>query len=286
MELPELPILYEDDDTVVINKPAGVVVNRSITHSLPTVQDWMAERLKDTKKVVLRKAEPKSEKSDVIWGDPAELFEQRVGVVHRLDQDTSGVLLLAKHPEALVFYMAQFKERQTKKAYRLLVHGKVQPEKGEIHLPIGRNTKHRLQFAVQEGGRESTTEYQVEQFFPSIDLEKLRGKASLPQGIPGLSKNISKAVKIYQGFSLVEAHPLTGRTHQLRVHFAHIKHSIVGDKTYSGSKKKVVDAVWCPRHFLHAASLKFRLFSTKKLLTVQAPLPADLQAALDCLNPS
>lgn len=320
-QFPEIPILYEDDDLLVINKPPGIVVNRSQTQSELTVQDWIETTqnfvqqvrsassqiskintqshsvesfgsLNDSKDLSSQNFDV-TKKDSVIFGDPLELFKERSGVVHRLDKDTSGVLLIAKNPAALVGCMEQFKLRTTVKTYVALVHGKLQPQNGEINLPIGRSSKMRLQFAVREDGKASVTEYKVLDFWPHFNVEKVfenlkkDEKNELEfyskQGT-GLSKNLKKAVKMYQGFSLVELSPKTGRTHQIRVHLSHLHHPIVGDKVYSGEKRRLIDQVWSSRIFLHAKSLKIVQPRTKTELKFDAPLATDLEQMLEFLE--
>ncbi len=335
---PEIPVLFEDDDILVINKPAGIVVNRSHTQKEGTVQDWVEERqvsgntrhpelvsgsdLGDlfrkqndnntTTCLAGRQTQPlnppshsldvasqptnqlsnQSTKQPIIFGEPNELFRERSGIVHRLDKDTSGVLLIAKNPATLVALMAQFKLRQTQKKYVALVHGKMQPESGEMNLPIGRNPQNRLQFRVREDGKESLTQYRVIAFYTHLDVEKVlaslqqRDKKALDfykNDTHKLPKNFRKAVHSYQGFSLVELSPKTGRTHQLRVHLSHVRHPIVGDKVYAGVKKRLIDGVWCSRIFLHAASLKIVHPRTKSELIFTAPLSDDLKEVMGLL---
>jgi 23S rRNA pseudouridine1911/1915/1917 synthase len=295
---PEIPIIFEDDDLLVINKPAGIVVNRSQTTDSKTIQDWVEERWGEVsvseknkqteEETASGEGEPENEES-VILGDPKELFKERSGIIHRLDKETSGVMMIAKNPEALVGCMTEFKLRRTEKKYLALAHGKLQPSVGTINAPIARNSRYRLQFAVRDVGRESITEYKVLQFFAHLDvlnaiLEFKKNADAEHDILKMLPKTFKRAAKIYQGFSLVELAPKTGRTHQIRVHLAHINHPIVGDKVYSGSKRRLTDQVWCHRHFLHASSLKITHFRTKDELNFEAPLPADLEKALSFLT--
>lgn len=286
---PNIPIVYEDDDLLLINKPAGIVVNRAQTVGELTVQDWMERRGADTG--YQRSERTDSEPVSGEYGTPEEIFLQRSGIAHRLDKETSGILVIAKHPQALQHLLAQFKTRQTQKTYLALVHGKFSTQEGMIDLPIGRNIKFRLQFAVREMGRPSQTEYQVLQFFPHLDIQKVlaqRTEESREQFQQAFAKNQSanfkKATKSYQGFSLVRVFPKTGRTHQIRVHMSHIKHPLVGDKLYNGKKRVVLDQVWCPRHFLHAESITLTHPATQQSVTFTAPLPEDLAHVLQCVT--
>lgn len=286
-QFPQIPILFEDDDLLVINKPPGIVVNRSQTQRELTIQDWIESR-----SAFVMPTETKAS-SEIILGEPLELFKERSGIVHRLDKDTSGVLLIAKNPMALIACMEQFKLRQTTKTYTALVHGKLQPTTGEINAPIGRNPKNRLQFAVREDGKVSVTEYSVSDYFPHLSIDKVSDNLTdedkkklefYKKGTSGLPKNFRHAAKIYQGFSLVELRPKTGRTHQLRVHLSHLHHPIVGDIVYSGIKRRLVDQVWSPRIFLHASALQIVHPRIKTEQEFEAPLHDDLQKTLSFLE--
>lgn len=316
LQFPEIPVIYEDDDLLVINKPPGIVVNRSQTQKEPTVQDWIEER--ESFKFLIsnfKKTPPITDSTEHAFGSPMENFLERSGIAHRLDKETSGVLLIAKNPETLVSCMHQFKQRTTEKKYIALVHGKLQPQFGEINLPIGRNPRMRMQFAVREDGKESVTGYEVLEYYPLLDVEKVfaqRDRESLQvsplssrtvgttegqsklagqqehvkktgKNVTGVSKNLRKAANMYQGFSLVELTPKTGRTHQIRVHLAHLHHPIVGDKMYSGEKRRLIDHAWCVRNFLHSKSLKIQNPRTKHELTFVAPLSDDLVKVLGFL---
>ncbi len=267
----ELPILFEDEHVVVVMKPAGVVVNRSHTHQTDTVQDWM------------EKTYPQLFTTIDEVTEETQLFLDRSGIAHRLDKDTSGILLCAKTPQSLAQLFSQFKQRQIRKTYLALVHGKLIPSEGEINLPLGRDSKFRLRFAVREGGRESQTLYKTLHFFPhfQIDLfEKQKDRPEFTSNLQGQSKNFRRAIKSYQGFSLVELHPLTGRTHQIRVHMSHLHHPLVGDQLYGGKRRQVLDMMWCPRHFLHAAELIFNHPISGEVVTVKSSLPKDLVEVL------
>ena len=223
-----LRIVYEDEDLVVIDKPAGLVVHPAAGHDRGTLVNALLGRVSDLKG---------------IGG------EVRPGIVHRLDKDTSGLIVVAKNDRALQFLQAQFKSRTIKKMYLALVEGIVSPREGIIDAPIGRSTHDRKKMAVTHTGRSALTRYRVRRVYRQPDV------------------------------SLVEAYPETGRTHQIRVHFAWLKHPLVGDRTY-GRRKPIVPG---ERHFLHAASLTFTLPSGETR-TFTAPLPDDLQRVLDQLT--
>ena len=269
----DFPILYEDEQVVAITKPAGVVVNRSHTHATDTVQDWMERRYPGNFQFSIFNSQ----------NSEAETFKERSGIAHRLDKETSGVLLCAKTPESLQSLFLQFKNRQIHKTYVALVHGKMSPEVGAIDLPISRDSHFRLRFAVREGGRSSQTEYELIRYYPhflTAVFESQKDRPQISTSIQGLSKNIRRATKNYQGFSLLKLTPKTGRTHQIRVHLSHLNHPIVSDQLYSGKKRQYLDSLWCPRHFLHAQEIQFSHPTSGKPITVSSELPDDLKKAL------
>ncbi len=223
-----LDILYEDDDVLIIDKPAGMVVHPAPGHSSGTLVNAILYHCPDL---------------EGVGG------VERPGIVHRLDKDTSGLILVAKNSRAHRELQRQFKEREIEKAYIALVEGHLQPKVGRIEAPIGRDKRHRKRMAVVRGGREAITEYTV--------------------------------IAYYDDYTLVEARPLTGRTHQIRVHFAFIGHPLVGDTVYGRRKQKLKP--WLRRHFLHAHRIRFRLPRTGELVEFTSPLPKDLQAVLDRL---
>ncbi len=219
---PELTVVYEDDDLLVVDKPAGITVHPGAGRAtLPaaTVADFARARTTDTE-------------------DP-----QRPGIVHRLDRDTSGLLVIAKNPAAKAYLQAAFKGRRVHKTYQLLVVGHTPHEAAVINLPLGRNPAHPLRSAVVADGRDASTSYRTS--------------------------------RRYRGYSLLEARPLTGRTHQLRVHFAALGHPVAGDTTYGPPRRPL----GLRRQFLHAAALEFTAPSGRQL-KLACPLPADLRQAL------
>ena len=199
MNLPIIPILLEDAQILVITKPPGLVINRAESVKEPTLQDWMEAQQWYGKW-----------QTDVYADEDVALYHSRSGVVHRLDKDTSGVMVLATNPASLLELMRQFHDRETQKTYCALVHGKFSTQSGTVNLPLARNVGNRERFTVDPEGRESETEYTVLEFFPHAPLY-------LGQ----------KKTKSYQGFSLIELKPKTGRTHQIRVYMAYIKHPLV-----------------------------------------------------------
>ena len=238
-------ILYEDEFLMVLNKPAGWVVNRAQTVKGETLQDWLEEKLK-----------VKSQKSKVNLD-----FLKRTGIVHRLDKDTSGILVVAKKPEAFENLQSQFKERKVSKHYLVLVHGKVQPPEGIIRAPIARNPFDRKKFGIFLGGREAETKYET---------------------ISNFKFQISNSKK--EIFTLLEVEPKTGRTHQIRVHLKYLGHPVVSDEFYAGRKTHRADKAWCPRQFLHASRLVFIHPQNREKVEFFAPLPEDLKKALKYLK--
>ena len=245
VNLMDIPILFEDNDLIVVNKPAGVVVNRAQSVAGETVQDW-AE-----KKLGLASVQPQS------WGDS---FESRAGIVHRIDKETSGVLVIAKNPHAFAVLQGQFKDRTIHKTYMALVHGAVVPVDGEIRAPVGRLPWNRERFGILPGGKEALTKYTV-----ARSWEVTHGK-------------------VKEQISLVELHPETGRTHQIRVHLKYINHPIVGDFLYAGRKTARADRVWAPRVMLHAWKITITHPATAAPLAIEAPIPDDMDRIIHGLS--
>lgn len=238
----EITILFQDDAFLVIDKPSGITVNKAdTTKGQVTIQDWAEDKL-GIKNHELRIMED----SD---------FYNRGGIVHRLDKETSGILLIAKTPEAFLELQRQFKERIVKKTYLALSHGAIVPEVGEISVPVGRLPWNRKQFGVVAGGREAMTKYKVISNFKSpISNEQL---------------------------TLVELYPETGRTHQIRVHLKHIGYPIFADFLYAGRKTSRDDRKLLFRVFLHAAKISFLHPTTGKEVSFESPLPEELQKVLN-----
>lgn len=209
-------IIYQDDDFLVLNKPSGVIVNNSDTSkNLYTVQDFVQEKF------------------GAFFDDISESdFVKRNGIVHRLDKETSGVLIVALAEQSFLNLQAQFKARKVKKTYIALCHGKL-GEEGIINVPIGRLPWNRTHFGVIPQGRESVTEFKL------------------------LKQKTFTANNKSETLSLVEVYPKTGRTHQIRVHFRYIGHPLFGDELYAGRKTQLQDRKYLNRHFLHASKISF-----------------------------
>jgi len=232
----EPKIIYQDDSLFVVDKPSGWITNEAdTTTTQPVIQKWVRENFNYSLK-----------------GNR----EMRDGVVHRLDKETSGILVVAKTKESFEKLQAEFKNREVEKTYIALVHGKLEPETGEIKAPVGRLPWRRDRFGVLPGGREATTLYKVVKFYPGNN----------------------------GGHTLVEFKPKTGRTHQIRIHAKHIGHAVVGDEFYAGRKTARNDRKWCPRLFLHAASIKFIHPVTGKEVEFTSTLSQDLASSLHALE--
>lgn len=223
-----LTIIYQDEDVIVVDKPAGLTVHPAPGHPSGTLVNALL----------------------AIAPELAQVREtMRPGIVHRLDKDTSGLLVVARSERARASLISQLKARQVHKTYLALVLGVPQPAHGTIEAPIGRHSRNRKKMAVVAGGREAETRYRVREALGSPSADR-------------------------QSFALLEVEPVTGRTHQVRVHLAAIGHPVVGDGVY-GRRSPLVG-----RQFLHAWRLAFELPSSGRLAEFESPLPADLRAAL------
>lgn len=220
-----LDVLFENDGLLVVNKPAGMVVHPAAGHPHGTL---------------VNAALAHAPEMEGIGG------EQRPGIVHRLDKNTSGIIVIAKTDDAHHWLQDQFRLREVHKTYLALVDGHPPTLEGRIEAPIGRDPSHRKRMAIVrlEKGREATTEYHV--------LENFRNH------------------------TLIEAHPITGRTHQIRLHMSFLGCPIAGDTLY-GHQHPTVNLT---RHFLHAMRLKITLPGENQPRTFEAPLPAELAEVL------
>ena len=224
-----LEIVYEDSGVLVVNKAAGMVVHPAAGHFAGTLVHAVLAHASD------------------IQGIGGEL---RPGVVHRLDKETSGLIILAKNDGAYRSLQEQFKNRSVEKVYLAIVDGRPPSPLGRVEAPLGRDPKHRQRIAVVPAsrGREATTSYKVRERFPR--------------------------------HSLIEAHPETGRTHQIRVHLAFLGCPVVGDRVY-GLRRPSLEV---NRHMLHAWRLRLLLPGERKPRSLEAPLPPDFAWALEELR--
>lgn len=222
-----LDVVYRDDDIIVVNKRAGMVVHPASGHPSGTLVNallFIAPQLA------------------LVRGT------RRPGIVHRLDKDTSGLIVVALNEPARLALKVQFQERSVHKSYLGLVEGTLAPDHGIVDAPIGRCRHRRKQMAVTQDGREAQTEY--------------------------------RALEHFRNHTLVEALPITGRTHQIRVHLAFIGHPLAGDQVYGWRKRTVP----LKRHFLHAQKITFALPSDGRVVTFEAPPPNDLRHVLAWLK--
>lgn len=232
----KIKIIYEDDDIIAVNKPAGLVVHSDGRTKELTLVDWLIEKYPNIKEV----GEPMHNSGGgTIW---------RPGIVHRLDRETSGVLIVAKTPKSFDFLKKQFQERNIKKTYRAFVYGSVTDDFGVIERKIGRSTSDFRKWSAEYGAkgelRDAVTEYKV--------LE--RGK----------------------GATYLEISPRSGRTHQIRVHMKFLGHPLVGDSLYAPKGPKILGF---SRTALHAFSISIEDLSGKTI-RIEAPMPLDFKKAV------
>ncbi|MBI4395572.1 MAG: RluA family pseudouridine synthase [Elusimicrobia bacterium] len=232
-----VPVLYEDQDLIVVNKPADMVVHPAGPHQEDTLIQRLWPKLAPQWASAVKGSSPKT---------------ARPGVVHRLDRGTSGVMVIAKTPVAAENLSRQFAERVVQKVYWALVRGIPSTETGRIRSTVGRSRRQPHRMSVEDPGRWSETEFRVLGRFPKFEET---------------------------GAALLEIHPLTGRTHQIRVQLASLGHSLLGDRVYGPPQ----DA-GAKRPFLHALNLEIRHPSTGKTLSWTAPLPEDYKKALKRLG--
>jgi len=233
-------IVYEDNDIIVINKPAGLITHqKNLEDNQPSVVDWVIKNYPDLKDV----GEP-------FIASGAEVT--RAGIVHRLDKDTSGLLLIAKNNEAFFYLKDLFQTKKIRKYYLALIHGKPKEPKGIIGSPLGRI------------GLKRTT--------------KITGKKLIDEKE---AETEYKTIKNFRDYTLLELSPKTGRTHQLRVHLNSIGHPITGDPLYGFRRLSPPSGL--NRLFLHAYRLEF-ITPDGKALTLEADLPEELQNAINMLE--
>jgi len=224
-----LDIIFEDPHLLVVNKPASMVVHPAPGHPDGTLVNALLAH----------------------YPPIADVGPQdRAGIVHRLDKETSGALVVAKSELILEALQHQFRNREVEKTYLALVNGQVQPPRGIIEVPIGRDPTDRQRMAPVPEGKYARTRYQV--------------------------------VRRFRKHTLLEAHPYTGRTHQIRVHLSWLGHPVVGDADYGSRRQRLLT----DRHFLHASRLRFTHPVTGEEMTFRAPLPEELDGLLRQLRPA
>jgi len=235
-----IDIVYEDETLVVVNKPAGLVVHPAAGTPSGTLANALAYHFQHL---------------------PSGGTGVRPGIVHRLDRDTSGLLVVAKTEVALENLSDQFRDRKVFKSYVALVHGRVLANSGKIDQPLARDPSNRTRMAVVRGGRSALTLYRVRQAFDR--------------------------------FTLLDVELKTGRTHQIRVHLAWLKHPVVGDETYGGGRDNTIQDPRLRsqirnlnRHFLHAEKLAFIHPKTNEVVKFESPLPLELADILQIVSSS
>ncbi|BDR58605.1 RluA family pseudouridine synthase [Xylocopilactobacillus apicola] len=221
-----LDIIYEDDDVLVVNKPAGMVVHPASGHYHGTLVNGLMYHTKLAKST----------------------NDFRPGIVHRIDKDTSGLLMVAKSELALKSLSDQLKNKQNLRKYQALVTGRIEEDEGTIEAPLGRDPKNRLKRAVISGGKDAITHFSVK--------------------------------KRFDNFTLIDCQLETGRTHQIRVHLNYIGHPLVGDPLYGVTGTTKIHQ----GQLLHAGTLGFSHPLTKEFLTFSVPLPADFQNILKTME--
>lgn len=241
---PEISVLFDNEEVVVINKPAGLVVHPDGRSKKYTLIDWIEKKYPKMKGV----GEPLIIRKE---GDVDESIS-RPGVVHRLDTDTSGVLVLAKTQESFLNLKAQFQNREVKKKYVAFVYGVPKKEEGIIDRPIGRSASDFRKWSATRGAKGTLRDALTEWKLLAHDNE----------------------------YSYIEAYPLTGRTHQIRVHLKAINHPVLCDKLYATGREC---ALGFGRVALHSERITFTLLGGE-VMTVVAPLPPDFSHALGLLN--
>ncbi len=242
-------VLFENKHLLVINKPAGIVVHSDGKTKEPSICDWVLLNYPKIAGV----------------GEPARTPEgasvDRPGIVHRLDRETSGAMIIAKTQEAFEYLKLEFQEHRVQKTYNAFVWGSVKEDKGKIERPIGRSKNDFRKWSAERFARgelrPAVTEYKV--------LERY--------DIPTSTKNVSDRI------TYIEAYPKTGRTHQIRVHFKAINHPVLGDSLYAPKKPKGAEALGFERLALHARRIEFTDMNGKPV-AVEAPLPNDFKKAL------
>jgi 23S rRNA pseudouridine1911/1915/1917 synthase len=227
----EPKIIYQDGSLLILNKPPFWIVNRAkTTKGKMTIQDWLEKNFDF---------------------ETIEKGGLRAGIAHRLDKNTSGILLVGKTQKGLKAIQEQFFHRLVEKKYSALVWG-VFPDDSQVMAPINRLPWDREKFGVVLGGKKAKTKFSRRAIYQR-EGEK---------------------------YSLIWAFPKTGRTHQIRVHCRYLGHPVVSDPAYVGRKRLRKNLVWCPRIFLHASAITFNHPATKEKVKFQAPLPKDLALAL------
>lgn len=234
-------IIFKDPNFLVLNKPSGMIVNNADTSKGEyTVQDFVMEEFK-------------------IKADYESEFYKRGGIVHRLDKETSGILIVALNEDSFSNLQKQFKEREVEKEYVALCHGSIS-EEGQINVPLGRLPWNRKRFGVIPSGREASTQFKL------------------------IKKYFLKDGRKKEILSLIQVFPKTGRTHQIRVHMQYVGYPIFADSLYAGRKAFQNDRKFLSRHFLHASRIIFKSPTTGERVEFEAPIGNELTNFLSLLT--
>lgn len=246
-----LDIVFEDEYLAVINKPAGMVVHPGAGNSTGTLANAIAHHFK------FQISDSKLKDESGTW-DPESGIGPRIGIVHRLDKDTSGLIVVAKDEQTHEALSNQFRDREVQKNYVALVHGSPRENSGTIDRPLARDRWHRTKMTVAANGRHA------------LSLWKVRAR--------------------YEKFTLLDVEIKTGRTHQIRVHLASINHPVVGDATYNEGRDNTIADIDIKnairklnRFFLHAERLSFTHPRTNEMLKFECAMPTDLESLLNLL---
>jgi 23S rRNA pseudouridine1911/1915/1917 synthase len=240
----KIPILYEDKDVVVINKPAGLIVHPDGKTKEKTLVDWILKEYPKTEKVG----------ESIILNDGTEIL--RPGIVHRIDKDTTGVLIIAKTKKSYEFLKEQFKDRKVHKIYNAFIYGELKEERGMINRPIGRSPSDFRKWSSTRGARGEMRE----------------------------AVTYFKVLKFKDGISFIEAMPKTGRTHQIRVHFTALNHPILQDELYAQKfYLEKENQLGFKRLALHARQIEITIPSGKEIKVI-APYPEDFEDAIKEIN--
>jgi len=252
----EIPIVFENKNFLIINKPTGVIVHGDGKNNEPTIVDWILKQYPHINGVG---------ENMIINHKGEEIEINRPGIVHRIDRETTGLLLIAKIPTSFEYLKNLFKTKKIQKRYLALVYGHIKNDTGIIDQPIGRNAK---DFRLKTAGpsargklRDAQTEYKVIQRYMDTHSKKdIQGQHNI--------------------YTLVECYPKTGRTHQIRVHMKWLNHPLVSDSLYKGKRK---NALGLQRTALHAAGIFF-VDNTDKKINIEIDLPSDIQLSLESLS--
>jgi len=231
----DVTVLYEDDEVLVLDKPSGLVVHPDGKTKEPAVTDWLLTHYPNIRGV----GEPLMLQGEIL---------DRPGIVHRLDRETSGVMVVAKNQETFLYLKDEFQHRRVKKQYRAFLYGEMKEKEGVIDRPIARSARDFRLYSAQRGSRGTARE----------------------------AVTFYKVLKIGQGCTYAEVEPKTGRTHQIRVHFKAINHPVVCDRLYAPNHPPMLGF---SRLALHAYRISFSPKARAAVITVEAPLPNDFMAA-------